>query len=72
MPECPECDICDRCIFEVVVSDILDNIEQLIVSALETKPLREHGHRVANRHLGDALDELDELRYVLIGEDSGS
>ena len=70
MADCPEPeladDVCDLCLFEVEVSDRLETIESLINAALESKPLLNHPHRIANSHLRAALAELDELESVLV------
>ena len=64
-----ESDTCDSCAFEQHIEERIDVIEQLIIKSLQTKPLRKHTHRVANRHLHTALSELDALYHDVLGDD---
>ena len=81
--DCPEfdpddiCDIdnvCDDCLHEMYEAEIneqlakLEAIEEFIVAACLTKPLKSHPHRTANNHLNRALVALDELYYQIRGE----
>ena len=72
MPDCPELDddICDECLFRRALSERFDMIDGLIISALETKPLKEHPHRRANELLHAAIRELDELWDDLVDDET--
>lgn len=63
--DCPEPDDCSgQCRYDDFVEQ-LELLEQLIQASLDSKPLRDHAHRVANRHLDRALLLVDDIRADL-------